>query len=293
MSYYAQNPASKGNFMAGAGGGGGGGGEIGAGAGGGSGTAEPGGVHARDIRAFFGGKAKAGEAKGGTEAGVVEGGTKAGGAEGGTAPRPAPVIDLTAVAAAAMAGPAAGAGSGAGAGAGAIDLTAAAAAGAGAGAGAGQWPCGACTYLNAAPTRRCGVCDAARPRACPPATAPPSTARASTSGGGGGGGGKLKVSEEQPLDDEGPAEELAFEVSGNTGRIFIHRHPHGGAGVHYGQTASGAEARAGSGGGKSGEVNGEGPAEEGWEYAGARLTASEFRAAEAGGAPAVQVRPHS
>ena len=145
------------------------------------------------------------------------------------------------------------------------------------------WACARCTLLNAASAKRCGACDAlpagipAEPppdpvpafsadRAAPPTahprdsssrdlneTAPSDVPTASRA--------KTKTSPRPP--PAAPARDVAFEVSGNTGRVFVHRRPRA---WYLRDETSAREDDA---------------AETSWEYSGERFTAGEFRAADA------------
>ena len=106
-----------------------------------------------------------------------------------------------------------------------------------------RWACGACTFLNPSRAKACEMCDTPPPKApasrpSPPPPPPPSSSSPPSS---------------SPPPSPSRRADLAFEVSGNTSRVFVHRRA-------------------------SGESKDE------WAYAGARLTAGEFRAADAAGA---------
>ena len=192
MSYYACNPANA--FMAAPRGR-----SENSTAGKAVAGAPPGGVHARDIRAFFGADADAV-----LPTDETEDSRKEGGADAGAPPATA-------------------------------------------------WACARCTLLNAASAKRCGACDtlsgaeppADPPRAAPVDRAPPPTANP-------------RASPRKP--PAPPARDVAFEVSGNTGRVFVHRRPR----AWFLRDDDARDDDAAS-----------------WEYSGDRFTAGEFRAADA------------
>ena len=114
-----------------------------------------------------------------------------------------------------------------------------------------RWACGACTFLNPSRAEACEMCDTPPPKASasqpspssspsPPSSSPPPPSSSPSPS-------------PSPPPSPSPRADLAFEVSGNTSRVFVHRRA-------------------------SGDSKDE------WVYAGARLTPGEFRAADTAGA---------
>ena len=113
------------------------------------------------------------------------------------------------------------------------------------------WACGACTFLNPSRAEACEMCDTPPPKASasrpspssspsPPSSSPPPPSSS-------------PPPSPSPSPSPSPRADLAFEVSGNTSRVFVHRR-------------ASADSK------------------DEWVYAGARLTPGEFRAADTAGA---------
>ena len=248
MSYYACNPANA--FMA-AGQKRAPAGVVAAAGDAADAGAPPGGVHARDIRAFFGANATRRVASGGSQS---------------PSPFPSP-------------------GKGASSPLGSRSRSAGSA-GSAARFEAPEWACARCTLLNAASSRRCDACDApdlsrAEFKREPAPNANPRDVRraAPDSDSGDVPTALLRCSNLNPSAciSEPPRdvrETLAFAVSGNTGRVFVHRRR-----AREGSAALGELATESASGVCA--ARGLGVDAEGWEYAGERFTAGEFRAADA------------
>ena len=114
-----------------------------------------------------------------------------------------------------------------------------------------RWACGACTFLNPSRAEACEMCDTRPPKASasrpspssspsPPSSSPPPPSSS-------------PPPPPSPPPSPSPRADLAFEVSGNTSRVFVHRR-------------ASADSK------------------DEWVYAGARLTPGEFRAADTAGA---------
>jgi len=156
-----------------------------------------------------------------------------------------------------------------------------------------EWACVRCTLLNAPALRRCGACDAPGPAWFGTAAkAKPAKTLFRTPGRIESETLAATLRTNNPHTDR----DVAFEVSGNTGRVFVYRRrcvgvDGGSAQANDGKNSGGftqdTEIRTKNLGFMQDSVSSreadDGGDESFWEYANARLTSSEFRVADAAG----------